>query len=181
MAVTIADFETLQYCSIVNLDSMGWSAPLLQASYGAGYGAGVLANSNYGLHRWSLTSEIIPDTDSYAIDYDVDGGSFSAPKFTYFLEFFKRHILRGNKPFIVLDNREGKSYLVSFEAPDINFGRITAKFFSAAGIGIIERRHPDLNFNSDGSLDLSGSSEIYSIDGGDADDVFNGGYDGGGA
>jgi hypothetical protein len=154
MAVTLADFETLQYCSIANLVGQGWSAPLLTANYGAGYGAGVIANSSYGLNRWTIATEILQDTQAHLVIYTVDGDEVTSPKFTYFFEFFKRHILRGNKPFIILDTRENKSYLVAFDVAQIDFGRITSKFFSLEGLPIVERRHKDLEFNADGSLIL---------------------------
>ncbi len=164
MAVTLADFETLQYCSIANLVGQGWSAPLLTANYGAGYGAGVIANSSYGLNRWTIATAVLPDTDAYSVTHTVDGDSVSSPKFTYFFEFFKRHILRGNKPFIIQDTRENKSYLVAFDVPQIDFGRITSKYFSLEGLPIVERRHKDLTFNADGSLLLQGGRLLFNGD-----------------
>lgn len=153
MPLTTADFEELQHAQLTNLSGMGWSAPLVQANYGGGYRAGVIANQDYGLHRWQITSEFLPDQNGFSIDYDVDGTPTTDYYFTYFFEFFKRHILLGNKPFKIFDARENKYYLVAFETTgEIDFSRITAKFFTLEGISVIEARHADLAFNADGSL-----------------------------
>lgn len=149
---TLADFETLQHARLANISGLGWSAPLISANFGGGFGAGIISNQDYGLHRWQITSEFLPDKLDFTVDYTVDEVDETDPYFTYYFEFFKRHILRGNKPFIIQDHRENKYYLVSFDNPDIDFSRVTAKFYTSEGLTVTERRHADLEFNADGSL-----------------------------
>jgi hypothetical protein len=152
---TLEDFETLDHCRLLNIGGLGWSAPVLQADFGGGYGASVVANQDYGLHRWNIRSDFLPDKSEYEVGDDDE------PYFTYYFEFFKRHILRGNKPFIVHDNRRDKYYLVRFPEGQIDFNRITAKFYSHEGIQVTEARYSDLTFNGDGSLAGIDGGDIY--------------------
>jgi len=144
---TIEDFETLEYAQLLSQSGMGWGAPLVQANFGGGYGAGVLANQTYGLHRWRIKANFLPDTSVFTAGPDDD------PYFTYFFDFFRRHILLGNKPFIIKDTWRNKYYLVAFDRGEIDFNRLAAQFYSNDGIQVVERRHADLAFNADGSLD----------------------------
>lgn len=147
MSVTLDDFEELLHCKIANLSGLGWSAPLLQANYGGGYGAGIIANADYGLHRWRIKSDFLPDTSLPII------GASDQPYFTYIFEFLKTHILKGNKPFKIYEPRTAKYYLVRLITDGtINFERMTAKFFTSGGLEVEEARHEDIAFNSDGSL-----------------------------
>ncbi|HEY8562791.1 MAG TPA: hypothetical protein VIL74_20605 [Pyrinomonadaceae bacterium] len=148
--MAITDFEELDL-TVLNVTQLGWSAPLLTADFGGGYQAGALS-APYGLHRWSLSADLIPDLDEYSIDYDLDGSPESDPRFTYLFEFIKRHLLLGNKPFLITDPRTGLKFLVSFAGRDFSFNQITAKIF-AGGVEIVERRVGDLLFNGDGSID----------------------------
>lgn len=151
---TIEDFEILHYCNLLNISGMGWSAPVIQASFGGGYGAGIVANQDYGLHQWLLSSDFLPHKDTFTVTYDLDGEETTDTFFEYIKKFFQRHILLGNKPFVIRDTSNNKFYLVEFTQREITFGRLTAKFFNAESIQISERRHPDLTFNPDGSLDV---------------------------
>lgn len=147
MPVTTADFEELLHCRIANLSELGWSAPLVQANFGGGYGAGIIANQDYGLHKWTIKSDFLPDNDSLIV------GTDDQPFFTYFFEFVKRHILLGNKPFIISESRTNRYYLVRFITDgNFNFGRTTSKFYTFEGVPVEEARHEDLSFHEDGSL-----------------------------
>src|SRR5215207_4470832 len=128
--MSIDNYEELLISSFINVTSFGWQPPTLTANFGGGYGAGCTV-APYGLRRWTLQADVLPDSDDYTIDYEVDGDDFTAPRFTYFLEFFQRQLLLGNKPFIIRDPRTEKKYLVSI--PDsviqsgIDFTQITGK------------------------------------------------------
>lgn len=149
--MAIDDFEQLK-SDILNITQLGWAAPTLTANFGGGYQAGALV-APYGLHRWSLSADLIPDTGDYTVDYEVDGDPLTDPRFTYIFEFFKRHLLLGNKPFVFTNARTEKKYLVSFSETEKDFTQITGKIFSG-GVTLIERRASGLSFNDDGSIDL---------------------------
>jgi len=154
--VAIEDFEELQLSAFINVTSFGWQPPTLTANFGAGYGAGAIV-SPYGLRRWRLDADVLPDSDAYTIDYTVDGDDFTAPRFSYFLDFFQRHLLLGNKPFVIKDPRTEKKYLVAFPKSVVDGGfdaeQITATVL-AGGTDLEERRVADVDFNADGSIDL---------------------------
>jgi hypothetical protein len=152
--MAITDYETLEICSILNLTNLKWSAPLLSADFGEGFGAGALAGSGAGLHRWSLSASVLPDVPEYAINYEIDDIEFTDSRFEYLWRFIKHHISHNNKPFIISDPRTKVKYLAAFDVADFDFPAITAKFFSG-GIELIQRRAEDLTFNADGSLNVS--------------------------
>lgn len=151
--MAIEDYEELKICPMLNLTQIDWSAPLLTANFGAGFGAGALTAPAAGLHKWTLSANLLPDTGEHSIDYEIDGDPFSSPRFTYLFEFIKRHIALNNKPFIIRDPRTENKYLVSFDTSNFSFSALTAKIFSG-GIMLIQRRSEDLDFNADGSIDL---------------------------
>jgi hypothetical protein len=157
MPLTLADFETLEHARLLQLGGMGWSAPLIEGRFAGGYGSGVIGNQDYGLHRWQIRSDFLPDKDSYS------AGDDDLPYFTYFFEFFKRHILLGNKPFVIVDPRDDKSYLVRFDRFDVDFPRLTSKFYTFEGINVIEARQGDLLFNEDGSLNTTGETPFPAV------------------
>ena len=105
--MSIANYEELKICEFINVVSHGWAPPTLTADFGGGYGAGCTV-APYGLHRWTLAADLLPDSDEYSIDYEVDGSPETAPRFSYFFEFFKRHLMLGNKPFVIDTSRNGK-------------------------------------------------------------------------
>ena len=150
--MAIEDFEELKIDEFCNITTLGWTPPILTADFGAGYSAGAIT-APYGLHRWTLNSTLLPDLDEYSIIHEVDGDEFTKSRFAYFFDFIKRHILRGNKPFLILDPRTGKKFLVAFAdvAAGANFEQITAKIF-IGGITLIERRAAGLLFDTDGSI-----------------------------
>lgn len=160
MPLTIADFETLEHCKMLNISGLGWSAPLVSANFGGGYGAGVLANQDYGLHRWTIKSEFLPD-HTRTITYTADAVEYTDYYFSYVLKFFQRHILKGNKPFLIVDSRVDKTYLVALDTAEFDFGRLTAKFYSSEGIRVVERRHADLTFDTDGSISTVSEALTY--------------------
>lgn len=148
-------FEILDHCKMLNINGLGWGAPLIEANFGGGYGAGIIANQDYGLHRWQIASEFLPDKTDFQITATIDGESETQNYFTYVFEFFKRHTLRGNKPFIIKEARTGLYYLVRFAMQgNIDFGRLTAKFFTSEGIAVEEARTliDGFTFADDGSV-----------------------------
>jgi hypothetical protein len=139
--VDFAPFEILEHCRMLNISGLGWGAPLVEANFGGGHGAGIIANQDYGLHRWQIGSEFLPDKTDFQLTVDIDGGTVTQNYFTYIFEFFKRHTLRGNKPFVIKESRTDLYYLVRFAMQgNIDFGRITAKFFTSEGIAVEEAR-----------------------------------------
>jgi hypothetical protein len=170
--MTIEDFEELKISSFINVTSFGWQPPTLVANFGGGYGAGAIV-APYGLRKWTLEADVLPDNDDHTIDYEVDGDDFTSPRFTYFFEFFQRHLLLGNKPFIIRDPRTEKKYLVGFPSSIVQSGfdanQITAKILSG-GTSLEERRVSGITFNDDGSIDLdyirpTGSLSVSQNDG----------------
>lgn len=154
--MAIEDFEELQLSNFANVTSFGWQPPTLTANFGAGYGAGAIVSA-YGLRRWQIEADVLPDSDDHTIDYTVDGDDFTLPRFSYFLDFFQRHLLLGNKPFILKDPRTQKKYLVAFPKSVVESGfdatQITATVL-AGGTDLEERRAAGITFNDDGSIDL---------------------------
>lgn len=160
--MALEDFEELKICEFLNLQSLGWKAPLLTANFGEGFGAGALAGLASGLHRWNLAASVLPDLDDYSIDYELDGDDYTDPRFTYLFEFIKRHIGLNNKPFVIKDPRTGRKFLASFDTNDFEFTAITALIFEG-GINLVQRRAEGLSFNSDGSLDLDYTPPTISL------------------
>lgn len=154
--MAIEDFEELLISSFINVTSFGWAPPTLTANFGGGYGAGAIV-APYGLRRWSLQADALPDSEDYTIEHSYDGDDYTSPRFTYFFEFFQRHLLRGNKPFIILDPRTSKKFLVGFPESVVQSGfdaaQITASVLSG-GTSLVERRAEGIDFNEDGSIDL---------------------------
>lgn len=147
----IENYETLLYCKInLNQTGIGWAAPVLKANFGAGYEVGVVT-APYGLHRWTLTANVLPELEDYTVEYTLDTNTFTSTRFRYFFDFFKRHLLLGDKPFIIRDADNNKRYLVSFAEPSIDFERLAYQLFSG-GVTVKERRVRDLAFNDDGSI-----------------------------
>jgi hypothetical protein len=147
-------FEELKICKLLNLTALDWSAPLLSANFGDGYGAGVLSGSAAGLHKWSLSSELIPDWERHSIDYVLNDEPNTDTRFEYLFSFIKRHISLGNRPFRIKDPRSGKFYLASFQVSDganFSFEVLAYKFFRG-GIVLNQRRARNVLFNADGSL-----------------------------
>lgn len=147
-------FEELKICKLLNLTALEWSAPLLSANFGDGYGAGILSGSAAGLHKWNLSSELLPDWERYSIDYVLNGELNTDTRFEYLFSFIKRHISLGNKPFRIKDPRTGKFYLASFQVSDganFSFEVLAYKFFRG-GIVLNQRRARNVLFNADGSL-----------------------------
>jgi len=161
--MAIEDFEELKIDGFGNIVALGWTAPILTADFGGGYQAGAITSA-YGLHNWTLSASLLPDLPDYLIDYEYDGDEYSDPRFTYFFDFIKRHILRGNCPFIIKDSRTGKKFLASFTdaVAGANFEQITSKIFSG-GIALTERRVVGIDFNADGSIDLDYSRPGISL------------------
>jgi hypothetical protein len=152
--VILEDFETLEYAHLLSISAFSWSAPLIQANFGGGYGAGVIANQDYGLHSWTIKANFLPDITFTA-------GEDDEFYLTYFLNFFKRHILFGNKPFILRDIRNNKYYLVAFAQGQAGFERMADKFYRGESLQATERRHPDLELNADGSLVIIDYVELF--------------------
>jgi hypothetical protein len=154
--VAIEDFEELQLSSFINVTAIGWRPPTLTANFGAGYSAGAVVAA-YGLRRWTLQADVLPDSDEFTINYIVDGDDFTLPRFSYFLDFFQRHLMLGNKPFVIKDPRTAKKYLVGFSRSIVESGfdadQITATVLSG-GTELEERRVSGVTFNADGSIDL---------------------------
>lgn len=149
--MALSDYETLLHCKItLNQTALGWTAPLLTADFGAGYGAGAVA-APYGLHRWTLQANILPRSEDYQVDYSIGADSFTDNNFDYFFKFFKRHQMAGRRPFVIKDADTNKRYLVSFTDPSINFERFAYQLYSG-GVTVEERRARDLLFNDDGSI-----------------------------
>lgn len=144
-------FEELKIQKFLNLSNLEWSAPLLTANFGDGYGAGILTGSAAGLHRWSLSADLLPDLDEYSIDYVLDDDPESDTRFEYLFSFIKRHTALGAKPFRIKDPRSGKFYLASFEGVSFGFEALTAKLFRG-GVTLNQRRARGVPFNVDGSL-----------------------------
>jgi hypothetical protein len=161
----IENYEELQISSFINVTSFGWQPPTLTAKFGGGFRAGCIV-APYGLRRWTLSADLLPDSDDYTIDYEVDGDDFTSPRFTYFFEFFERHLLLGNKPFIIRDPRTQKKYLVAFPDSIVQSGfdaaQITAAILSG-GTSLEECRASDLTFNADGSIDLDYTAPTGSL------------------
>jgi hypothetical protein len=153
--IDLLPFEILDHCKMLNINGLGWGAPLIEANFGGGYGAGIIANQDYGLHRWSIASEFLPDKTDFQVTAIIDGETETQTYFEYVFKFFQRHTLRGNKPFIIKESRTALYYLVRFTMQgQIDFGRMTAKFFTSEGIAVEEARTTiaGFNFASDGSV-----------------------------
>jgi hypothetical protein len=160
----LESYEELLNESFINIVSHGWKSPALTADFGAGRGAGAVTAA-FGLRRWTLSAELLPDSGDYTIDYEIDEDEFTSPRFTYFYEFIQRHIMLGNKPFIITDSRTRKKYLVAFPKDvaesGVDFEQITSKIF-AGGTTLVERRVSDMTFNADGSIDLDYTPPVIS-------------------
>lgn len=149
--MAIQDYETLEHCSItLNQTGLAWQAPLIAANFGAGYRAAVVT-APYGLKSWTLEASILPDTSDYEITYPLDGDTATATRMRYFFEFFQRHLLFGDKPFIIRDADTNKKFLVSFAEANVSLDRLAYRMF-AGGVSVVERRSPDLLFSADGSI-----------------------------
>ena len=144
-------FEELQICKVTNLTGQKWSAPLLEANFGDGYGAGVLSGLAAGLHKWNLQATVLPDTENYQVSYEIEDASLTDPRFTYYFEFFKRHIGLGNKPFFFVHPDSRKRYLASFDQIEIEAERLAYKMY-AGGVAVRQRRARGAPMNPDGSL-----------------------------
>lgn len=155
----LENYEILQHEKMLNIQPFGWKGNLLTANFGDGFGAGALSGKSSGLHRWGMSAGVLPDMDCYSIDYSVDESDFTATRFVYFLEFFKRHITLGNKPFLI--EFRNKFWLVSFDSDQIDFEQMTATLFTGGTVSLRQRRVADLQFQADGSVfDISLLSQI---------------------
>lgn len=144
-------FEELKIQKFLNLSQLEWSAPVLFANFGDGYGAGALSGSPAGLHRWSLSAEVLPDLEEFSIDYVLDDEPETDTRFEYLFSFIKRHTALGVKPFKIKDPRTGKFYLASFDGAQFGFEALTAKLFRG-GIVLNQRSAKNVLFNADRSL-----------------------------
>lgn len=148
------DFELLNHEQLLNINSFAWKGHMLYANLGDGYGKGVLSGNSSGLRKWALSSSVLPDLDNYTIDYNILGGADQTDtRFTYLFEFFKRHIVANNKPFVIRFRND--VWLVSFEGNQIDFEVITCTIFSGGAVVVSQRRVPELSFNANGSIVIS--------------------------
>lgn len=141
----MADYETFQFNSMLNVSDLALSMPVLTADFGDGYGAGALVGAASGLRRWALSSQLLPDMDEYSVDYDVDGEQLSAARFEYVWSFYRRHLAQGNKPFFIRDPRTKKKFLASFADRNLSFQALTGKLYSGS-LTLVQRRARGLVF-----------------------------------
>lgn len=123
-------FEELQNQTLLNVSDIELSMPVITANFGDGYGAAALAGNAAGLRTWTLSSDVIPDLPEYRIDYDIDAEMFTASRFEYLWEFYRRHQALGNKPFFLTDPRTKRKFAASFTDSTLSFAALTAKFYS---------------------------------------------------
>lgn len=150
----LSDFATLNL-SGMEIAPVSWKGSRLSVSFGDGYGASARVGSAAGLWGWSVESGCLPDDDSYGHLIN------SLPRFQYYFEFFKEHIL-GDRDVFELEFR-GKRYHASFVQNEFTGEMLTIDLFSVENLEIKQRRVEGIVYNADGSIfDITELSGIYS-------------------
>lgn len=129
----------------------------LSAYYGGGYQDNALTGSPYGLRRWTLQCDALPNDAEFMIERP---DSEPQTRAEYFQAFWDRHqaeitgetVTAVNKPFIFRDPTNGKRYYASFVEPEIPLDVVTAAVFTV-GVEIEQRRIRGVNTLPDGSIE----------------------------
>jgi hypothetical protein len=152
----VLDIDELDLTGM-DIDSVGWRGEVIRKSFGGGRGAAARVGSVGGLHRWSLSSGLMPDDTRDLIGSDS--------RFEYYFSFFKEHTT-GDQEVFMLEFR-GKKYHAAFADVEVNFERFTDDLFGG-GVEIVQRTLDGYVYNADGSLfwptlDITGLVGWYPI------------------
>jgi hypothetical protein len=106
----------------------------LSADFGSGYVAAAVVNLS--VREWSLSGDVLLDTEEHMIDAGEYGPQTRA---RYLFNFYERHMDAGRRPFWVRVPFEHRDYLVEFAEERMTFDIFTGVLFSA-GLTIRQRR-----------------------------------------
>lgn len=146
----LENYEELKFCGIANLSGLTFQAPVVTAGVG-GYYAG-WATAAYGLKQWTLSSTVLPDTENYPVTFTLSGEEVTTTRYRYLMDFFERHRLSNNKPFILRDPDTGKRFMVSFADAEASAERMYYQIYGGWSLTLEERRVAGVDFAEDGSI-----------------------------
>ena len=156
----LTEYQTLS-TEGMNIDTVAHGAEVIEADFGSGYRESARVGDVGGTQMFALSAGVLPDHSDYG--HLIDG----VPRFEYYYEFWKTHVLtHGGRPFII--EHRGLKYMVDFD-PSENF---TYEMFTAdlmgAGVNLRQRRVRGVYYLDDGSLfdpaDITGIQAWYAAE-----------------
>lgn len=149
--MAVSDYEELKFCSIANITGASRATAVLTADYGGGWQEGAVVLP-FVLRRWNLSAAIVPDKADYAVNYFIGEIDYTDTRFRYFWDFYRRHLMKGNLPFVITEPDSGKKYLAAFEETRLSLERFAYKLYGGLGLTVKEARRRDVAVNADGSI-----------------------------
>lgn len=146
---SLSDYEEFDF-NVLEIDNVSWSGNKLRANFGHGYAAIAVTGNAGGLHRWTVSSGMLPDDESYG---NLVGESDDETRFGYVFDFFKRHTT-GDQDVFIVDFR-GRKYFAEFAENSWSAAMESIDVFSMESIEIKQRRVAGFSYNSDGSIDTT--------------------------
>lgn len=146
-------FERLDTTALNFTDlTLNHEGTTLSADFGAGYVAAAVVNLS--VREWSLSGDVLLDTEEHMVDAGVDGPQTRA---RYVFNFYERHMDAGRRPFWVRVPFENRDYLVEFGEERLTFDIFTGVLFST-GLTLKQRRVRGVASPSDATAEVNPDS-----------------------
>lgn len=132
----MSDFERLNTEGFL-FESVSIRGAGLFASYGDGYGEGVVIGHPDGLMTWKARCGALPDYDEFL----VDAGEYGLQtRERYLWDFYVRHNVNNcRKPFRLRDPKSGRDYLAEITDEQLDYQMFCLKV-SSTGLTLRQRR-----------------------------------------
>jgi hypothetical protein len=119
------------------VESLAIRGETLGASYGSGYGEGVVIGDRAGLRTWKMKVAALPDTD----DYLLAPGEFGLQtRWAYLWDFFERHnVANWHKVFRLRDPKTGRDYFADIAEEQLDY-QLFCLTVAAVGLTLRQRR-----------------------------------------
>lgn len=132
----MSDFERL------NTEGFLWESVAVRgeglfASYGSGFGEGVVIGHPEGVMTWRARCSALPDYDDFLIDAGVYG---LQTRERYLWDFYVRHNVNNcRKPFWLRDPKTSSDYLAEIVEEQLDYSMLCLKV-SSTGLTLRQRR-----------------------------------------
>lgn len=139
------DYEELVVSTGMRIRRVTWGAEVIRTDFGYGYGAAALVGPATGLHKFTLSASILPNTTTFGT---IGGKAW----FDYYYDFFIARTTGGEPMFMV--QWRSKSWHVRFAAAEMSADKFKGELY-AGGLELEQRRVADFSsYDTDGSIIL---------------------------
>jgi len=129
----------------MRIKNVAWKGERLRAEFGGGYSAAAVVGAASGLHRFSISASVQPDTSIAMVS--------SQTYFDYLYDFFIARTTGAEERFMV--QWRSKYWHVVFAEPEMSFEAFKSSIYSLGGLELMQCRVANFSsYDTDGSIIL---------------------------